>query len=219
MSPAFRKIIQFFHQGFSFNLFYIDAFKINRIFVLIKIILSMALLSFKWLLVSLLSFGFIQQEHKEAPLPVTSEFHPFYVSVTEISHNAKDKTLEVSCKIFADDMEDILKKIYGTKVDLSNTQHQDQNNKLITDYISKHLVFVADGKPQKLSYIGYEKESEAVYCYFEVSNLATLKKLDITNSLLQDFNNTQINIMHVVVNGNRKSYKLDFPNKQASFTF
>ena len=35
--------------------------------------------------------------------------HPIYVSVTEIQHNVKDKSLEVSCKIFTGDFEAILK--------------------------------------------------------------------------------------------------------------
>jgi hypothetical protein len=179
----------------------------------------MALLSFKWLFVSLFPLLFMHPQEHTISGKVKENFHPFYVSVTEINHNAKDKTLEVSCKIFADDMEAVLKQNYKAKVDLSIAQQQGQNNKLIADYIIRHLSFVADGKPVKLSFVGFEKESESVYCYFEVPNLPTLKKLDVTNSILQDFNDTQINIMHVIVNGNRKSYKLDYPNKQASFTF
>ena len=31
--------------------------------------------------------------------------HLVFVSVTEIEHNAKEKTLEISCKIFTDDFE------------------------------------------------------------------------------------------------------------------
>ena len=177
----------------------------------------MALLSFKWLFISLLSL--LSVNPKESSPATSASFHPFYVSVTEIHHNAKDKALEISCKIFVDDMEEALKKNYKTKVDLSSVQNQEQNNKLIADYISKHLVFVTDGKPQKLSYVGYEKDSEAVYCYFEVPNLPAVKKLDVTNSILQDYTTSQINIMHVYVNGNRKSYKLDYPSNQASFTF
>jgi hypothetical protein len=179
----------------------------------------MALLSFKWLFISLFSLFSLHSKEYRVVDKGKESFHPFYVSVTEINHNAKEKTLEVSCKIFADDMEAVLKQNYKTKVDLVSPQQHEQNNKLIADYIIKHLAFVADGKPVKLSYVGFEKESESVYCYFEVDNLPALKKLDVTNSLLQDFNDTQINIMHVIVNGNRKSYKLDYPNKQASFSF
>ncbi len=162
----------------------------------------MALLSFKWLLVSLVAL-----------------FHPFYVSVTEINHNAKDKTLEVSCKIFIDDMEDALKKNYAVSTDLSNEKQIAQNNRLINDYVSKHLSLIADGKAVKLQFVGFEKDKESVYCYFEVPHIATIKKIDLTNSLLQEMHQEQINIMHIVVNGARKSYKLDYPAKQASFSF
>lgn len=178
----------------------------------------MAWLSFKWFV--LILFPFQLFNHLEMPVATTKQVpHPFYVSVIEINHNAKDKALEVSCKVFVDDMEEVLKQNYKAKVDLTDAKQQAQNDKLITDYIAKHLMFIADGKPVKLNYIGFEKEAESVYCYFEVPNVTTLRKLDVTNSLLQDFNNTQINIMHVIVNGSRKSYKLDYPNKQASFSF
>lgn len=173
----------------------------------------MAVLFHKWLL--LLFIPFIPH----GPQPDGKVLHPFYVTVTEIHHNAKDRALEISCKIFADDMEDILEKNYKKAVDLTNEKLAAQNNALIADYVSRNLSVTADGRQKKLEYLGFEKESEAVYCYFEVKELATLKKLDLTNSLLQDFSTEQINIMHVVVNGNRKSYKLDYPQQKASFSF
>ncbi len=162
----------------------------------------MVLLSYKWLLLFLLGFN-----------------HPFYVSVTEINHNAQEATLEVSCKIFADDLEEILKKNYGKPVDLGASQQKAQHDALITGYVSKNLSMIADGKPVQLNYVGYEKEKESVFCYFEVRDVTAFKKLDLRNSLLQDLNTQQINIMHVIVKGSRKSYKLDYPKNTASFIF
>ena len=173
----------------------------------------MAVLFHKWLLLFFIPLFPLGQQ------PAGEALHPFYVSITEIHHNGKDQTLEISCKIFADDMEDILEKNYKKAVDLSNEKLAAQNNSLVADYVSSHLSITADGRQKKLEYLGFEKESEAVYCYFEVKGLPSLKKLDLTNSLLQDFTSEQINIMHVVVNGNRKSYKLDYPHQKASFTF
>ncbi|WP_051010163.1 DUF6702 family protein [Pedobacter agri] len=46
--------------------------------------------------------------------------HPLHVSTTEVSFNQKDKTLEISCRIFSDDFESILAKNYKQKTDLSN---------------------------------------------------------------------------------------------------
>lgn len=185
-----------------FNLSVQYRFKIIPIFVENKIIVSMALLSFKWLLPVILSV-----------------LHPFYVSVTEINHNAKERSLEISCKIIAEDLEEVLKTTYKTKVDLSAENMQAINDKLVADYIGKHLSISTDGKAEKLNYIGFEKQSESVYCYFEVVNVAAPKKVDLSNTILQDFTDKQINIIHTIVGGNRKSQKLDYPAKQASFSF
>jgi hypothetical protein len=182
----------------------------------------MALLSYKWFLIGLLSLTGWQQVEKleyNRSQENATIWHPFYISVVEINHNNKEQSIEISCKIFADDMEDILKKNYKTAVDLSSAKQIDQNNKLINDYITKNLSFNIDGKTAKLNYIGFEKDKESVYGYFEITLIPAFKKLEVANSVLHDFNDQQINIMHVTVNGNRKSYKLDYPNKQASFSF
>lgn len=181
----------------------------------------MALLLYKWLTLSLLALGAPSStESVVASVPTATEVrHPFYVSVTEIAHNRQARSLEITCKIFADDLEDILKKNYKTTVDLTSEAQHEQNNRLVSDYFTRHLSLAADGRPVKLSYVGYEKDSESAYCYFEVTGIAALKKLDVSNSILQDLTPEQINIMHVTVNGSRKSYKLNFPHKLASFTF
>ena len=162
----------------------------------------MAFLSFKWLAISLFSF-----------------LHPFYVSVTEIHHNAKERSLEISCKVFSDDMENILKQNYKVAVDFTDQKQHQQIDKLMYDYFSKHLALSSDGKPVKLNYVGFEKDSESVYCYLEATSIHAVKKIDVSNSILHDLTPEQINIMHVTVGGNRKSHKLDFPKKQASFLF
>lgn len=152
------------------------------------------------------------------PAPVYAA-HPFYVSVTEMSLNTKTKSLEISCKMFAEDIEEVLKQNYNTPVDLGNDKMQAQNNKLINNYIQNHFSINIDTKATALEFVGFEKENESVYCYFEVRNVSGLQKITVNNTILQDYKKEQINIMHVIVNGNRKSTKLDYPSNQASFSF
>lgn len=149
----------------------------------------------------------------------TTAFHPFYISVTEINHNAKTKSLEISCKTFAEDLEDVLKQNYKISIDLGNNKLQAQNNKVINDYILKHLSINLDSRTAALKFIGFEKENESVYCYFEVADVAAIKKITVTDTILQDYKQEQINIIHMIENGNRKSTKLDYPASQASFSF
>ncbi|MES1216306.1 MAG: DUF6702 family protein [Bacteroidota bacterium] len=150
---------------------------------------------------------------------VKNNFHPFHVSVTEINHNAAEKTLEVSCKIFTDDFEDALTKKFKTKIDLVQPKDKAAMDKLLNEYIHEHLQLKADNNSVVLNYLGFEVEAEAVFIYLQVNNIVTVKKIDAVNSILQDMFNDQTEIMHVSVGGNRKSIKIDAPNSTASFQF
>lgn len=145
--------------------------------------------------------------------------HPFYVSVTEMQYNAKTASLEISCKMFAEDFEDVLKQTYKTSVNLGNDKLQVQNNKWINDYILKHFSLTIDSKVAVLKFVGFEKEKESAYCYFEVLNVPAIKRMTVNNTILYDYKQEQINIMHIIVNGNRKSTKLNFPANEVSFIF
>src|SRR5690242_16715797 len=63
------------------------------------------------------------------------EKHPFHISTTEINHNATDKSLEISCRIFTDDFETCLSKIYHTKADLSAASVKIAMDTLVKKYI------------------------------------------------------------------------------------
>jgi hypothetical protein len=145
--------------------------------------------------------------------------HPFFVSVTELNFNPNNKNLEISCKMFVDDFQNALKQNYKRPIDLANEKQENENNSIINDYLTKHLSIVADAKAVGLKFIGFERESESVYCYFEAANISSPKKIVITNKILQDYKQEQVNIMHVVVNGNRKSTKTDIQTNQASLNF
>lgn len=145
--------------------------------------------------------------------------HPIFMSVTEIEHNAKDKTLEISCKIFTDDFEKTLRQVYKTTVDLNNPKDKAAMNKLVSDYVQKHLTLTVDGKKVSLQFIGYEQQEEGILSYYQVNNITAVKKIDITNSILYEYKKEQIEIMHVTVGGNRKSTKLSNPDDKASFDF
>ncbi len=145
--------------------------------------------------------------------------HPLYVTVTEISHNAKEKTLEISCKIFTNDFEGALQKEFNAKVDLSQPKDKKTADKLVNDYIVKHLQLKVDGKPVSLQFVGSEKETDATWSYFQVSNVLSVKRIDIMNSLLYESFSNEINIMHVNVGDNKKSSKLNSPDVSAVFEF
>jgi hypothetical protein len=166
---------------------------------------------FKWLGTIALS-AFLGMSGKSLP-------HPLYISVTEINHNAKDKILEISCKMFTDDLEAVLEKAAKTHVDLTAPAGKPVSDKMIEAYVEKHLRLKVDGKPVVLQFIGSEKENDGTWSYFQVNDVPAVKRIDAVDELLYDGFNQQINIMHVTVGGDRKSTRLDYPVANASFEF
>ncbi|HEY0356368.1 MAG TPA: DUF6702 family protein [Flavisolibacter sp.] len=182
----------------------------------------MALLMYKWFLVSFFSVmtgmggNFSPGGHQNG---TSKAIHPFYLSVTEVNHNASTKSLEISCKLFADDLEAIIEKNNKTSLDITTGQDKTRFDAFIPAYISSHLSVSVDGKPVTMQYLGYEVDKESAYVYLEILNTPSPKKVEVNNTLLHDFINEQINILHVTVNGNRKSTKLNYPDSKASFSF
>jgi hypothetical protein len=182
----------------------------------------MAASLFKWLSAVVLTLFLVSGAPQDAPALHSlypAPAHPLYITVTEISHNPKDKILEISCKIFTNDLETVLEKGAKTKVDLSNAANKAATDKLIDEYVEKHLRLKVDGRAAGLHFVGSEKEADGTWSYFQVNDVPMVKRIDVVNDLLYDAFNQQINIMHVTVGGQRKSTRLDYPEAGASFQF
>jgi len=166
------------------------------------------------MLCCLLCIQYNLPEHSTAPAA-----HPYYVSVTEIDYNAAKKELEIACKIFTDDFEQTLKTVYNTKVDLYKPEDKKLLDKQIAGYIEKHLKLNIGGKNAALSYVGYDIEGEAAWCYFFVPDVQPFTSIQIFNNLLYSYKEEQINLIHVKTNGTRKSTRLSFPDTDATLQF
>jgi len=145
--------------------------------------------------------------------------HPLHVSTTEVNFNAKDKTLEISCKIFSDDFEAILAKVYKQKTDLSNPNMKNAMDELVKKYLLSHLQVKANGKPVVMNYIGFEIDHEATNIYLEVEKIPAIKSVEVNDTILYDMFDDQMSIVHIVKGNNRKSTKILYPDKKFSANF
>ena len=148
-----------------------------------------------------------------------ADVHPYYVSVTEIDYNTSKKEIEIACKIFTDDFEQTLRSVYNSKVDLYKPADKKLLDRQIAGYIEKHLKLHIGGKNAVLSFEGYEIEGEAAWCYFSVPGIQPFRSIQIFNDLLYSYREEQVNLVHVKINGERKSTRLTFPDTDAALQF
>jgi hypothetical protein len=154
------------------------------------------------------------------PIHANVTAHPYHVSATEIEYNVSEKRLEISCKIFTDDFESALNKVYKTKMDFSDAKSKTQLDDLLKKYITTHLAVRSNGKILPLQLFGWETDREAVFVYVTAS--ATdfdVKNITVENTILYDLFTDQMNIVHFIIGKERKSEKLDYPEREINLKF
>jgi len=137
-----------------------------------------------------------------------------------MEYDAKSKRVEISTKIFTDDFEHILAKLYRQKTDLSSKALRPQMTALIDKYITTHLSLKTDNKMLPLKLFGWEIDHEAVYVY-TVADAAAFNSKNITveKTVLYDLFDDQVNIIHFIYNNRRISNKLVYPEKKVQLSF
>lgn len=145
--------------------------------------------------------------------------HPFYISVIDIKHDAKQQSLNISVKLFINDIEEALKKTTSKSIDLLNPKNKAEMEIELMNYIKKRLSISLNNKATNIDFIGYEKEEDAIWTYLEIKKVASPKIIKIDTKLLYDFLPQQSNIIHAEVNGVKKSSKVNNPDSKVEFNF
>lgn len=145
--------------------------------------------------------------------------HPFYLGIVDIRHNAKQHALNISVKLFINDIEDALKKTSNKSIDLLNPKNKAEMEVELFAYVKKRLSIAVDNKATILDFIGYEREEEAIWIYIEIKKINQPKNLKVDTKLLYDFIPQQSNIVHTEMNGIKKSSKVTNPDSKVEFSF
>mgnify|MGYP001828141543 CR=1 FL=1 len=144
------------------------------------------------------------------PLFAFSIMHKFYVSVTNIQYSEKDNSLQITSRIFIDDLENALEERYGVEMNLATEKESDEANFYIEKYMRSKLVISADGINKAFVFLRKKYDNDLVICYLEIEDidLPEHKTLAVENDILTDMFDEQQNIVHFKINGKKKSFIL-----------
>jgi len=121
--------------------------------------------------------------------------------------------------MFTDDLEAAIKKTLLTNTDLQKEITATQVLDIIYKYIQPRFDISFDANSTSYSLVGCENIEASTWCYLEGTFNSSATSIKITNSLLFDFLPEQTNMVHVYVDDERKSYKLNNPEKTTVFAF
>lgn len=152
--------------------------------------------------------------------------HAIHLSITEMDFRVKEEKTEiqVSHKIFIDDLEKALRKNYKTifedsKPNLSTkTQHKDAQ-KYIYDYLKKVVDLKINSQKKEINYIGLEFEGDVVWVYGVIEKERSIEResIFIKNMILMDLFDDQRNMLYLTkeISDTEKNKEfLNFTNKE-----
>jgi hypothetical protein len=145
--------------------------------------------------------------------------HPLHVSVTEIQFDEKDKALEIMMRVFVDDLEQVMKNRYHkSEMDILNPKDLTLDQ-MMSDYLKDHFKISLDRKPQKVNYLGHERDGDAFIFYIEVAGVKKWKEIEIFNTMVTETFEDQNNLVHVTVRGQVRSLRLTKDTSVDKLTF
>lgn len=141
------------------------------------------------------------------------EIHPYHVGSVEFNYNVKSKTFQITGKFFLDDLENALNKKYGKSIRFNDPKYKAEINKELQDYCENYLKLKINNQFLTFNFVGFEENQESVDIYLESKATVKPEKVETSVSLLYNLFDDQINIIHVIIDGVRKSSKLNYPNR------
>jgi hypothetical protein len=135
--------------------------------------------------------------------------HPIHVSVTEIEYSEKNKSLQITTRIFIDDLELSIRKQTGQEsLDIIEPKNGTTTDQLVSAYLKEHFRILIDGKPARINYLASEIEDPAIICYLEIENVKKLKTIEVTDTVIQETHDDQSNLVHITYKSPVRSYRL-----------
>jgi hypothetical protein len=135
--------------------------------------------------------------------------HPIHVSITEVEHNEKSKALQMTVRIFIDDLEtSVRNKIKEPDLDLLEPGGGRATDQLVKQYLADNFFLKVDKKQAKQNYLGHEIEGPAMICYIEVENVKKFTTLEFTNRVIHETHSDQSNLINVNYQDKVKSLRL-----------
>ena len=153
-------------------------------------------------------------------ITIASWFHPIHISVTEINYNEKSKSLQMTTRIFADELElGVRAQRKEPELDLLEPKNGVATKQMVQNYLLEHIKIKIDGKPAKMNFLGFEKEDISIVSYIEIESVKKLKTLEVFNDLVTELHDDQSNLVHVTYKSPVKSTRLTRDNPKEIFTF
>lgn len=116
--------------------------------------------------------------------------HKYHFSFTQLEYNAQEKSVEITVRVFADDLEVAISKRSGKSVKLDEKEAA----ALVADYARDKIELKGrDGRTKRLTWVGMEPKVDVAFLYFEAKAPAGVVGSQFRQQMFFDLFEDQVN--------------------------
>ena len=127
--------------------------------------------------------------------------HKFYVSLYQVNYAPEKKMLQITARLFVDDVNNSIGKKYKKKMNLGSETETVEDLNLFKKYFSEKFSIKVNGQLKSAQFLSKEMEGDVLICYFSIKDINKVTGLEIYNAIITEGNSEQQNIMHFNVLG------------------
>jgi hypothetical protein len=133
-------------------------------------------------------------------------FHKFYVAVYQINFAPEKEMLQITSRVFADDLNKALEKKYNKKHYIGTAKESPEDLVLLKKYFAENLTIKVNGQSKSMNLLSKEMEGDVLICYLSAKGISKLKSIEVHNSILVGWDSEQQNITHFTILGTKQSF-------------
>lgn len=130
------------------------------------------------------------------------------MAIYQVSYVTNKKRIEITARLFVDDLNVVLEKKYNKKTALGLPTEAAEDEVLLKKYLSEHVIFKVNGVKTSFQFVSKELESNVLVCYLKIADVPKLSALDIQNDVFIDQFSDQQNLVQSTIYGEKKSILL-----------
>jgi hypothetical protein len=138
-----------------------------------------------------------------------NNLHKYYISVSNATYSKSAKSMQMVTRFFIDDMEDVLNSRIENPIVLGDKSTIEEVYPLLKSYIAKKLEVQINGVNSIPSFIGAEYESDQIVLYIELPSPKMPKVITMRFNAFIELFEEQKNLVHMKINGVRRSLLMD----------
>lgn len=135
-------------------------------------------------------------------------FHKFYVSIFQLHHSPDKKRLEITTRLFVDDLNKALQDHYHQTTHLGEETETAADIALMNRYIAENFTIEVNGQKKPFAFVSKELDNNVLVGYYKINDIPKIKSLKILNTVLTQTYAEQQNMIQADFNGKKQSLLL-----------